>query len=81
MRKLKEKEGLKFSTKGQWETFGKIRTMICGLQMIPQSAESISAGTQILPLVENEKRERRVLVLIINGLDQIITNYNFGCEL
>ena len=47
-----------FSTKSQWKTFGKVLTIFCGLQMILQLAESISAVTQILPLAEKSPKRK-----------------------
>ena len=58
--RARKKEGLKFPTKSQWKSFGKVLIIFCGLQMILQLAESISAVTQILPLAEKrQKKESR----------------------
>ena len=62
--RARKKEGLKFSTKSQWKSFGKVLTIFCGLQMILQLVESRSAVTQILPVVEKIPKKR---VLVLNA--------------
>ena len=60
--RARKKEEIKFSTKSQWNSFGKVLIIFCGLQMILQFAESRSAGTQILQSAEKSLK-KRILVL------------------
>ena len=57
LHRARKKEGLKFSTKGQWKTFGKNLKIFCGLQMILQFEESRSAVTQILQFEEKAPKQ------------------------